>query len=142
MAASERAVELARATAEAAHDKVAQSVLAIDVSGQLALTDAFVIVSADNERQVAAVVDGIEEKLLTLGAKPLRREGRSGDRWILLDFGDIVVHVQHEEEREFYALERLWRDCPVIPLPDAAPTTDAQPADTAPATDAAPADPA
>ena len=137
MAASERAVELARATAEAAHDKVAQSVLAIDVSGQLALTDAFVIVSADNERQVAAVVDGIEEKLLTLGAKPLRREGRSGDRWILLDFGDIVVHVQHEEEREFYALERLWRDCPVIPLPDAATPADAQPI-----TDAAPADPA
>ena len=120
MVASERAVELARATAEAAHDKVAQSVLAIDVSDQLALTDAFVIVSADNERQLSAIVDGIEEQLLALGAKPLRREGRAGDRWILLDFGDIVVHVQHEEEREFYSLERLWRDCPTIALPEPA----------------------
>lgn len=119
MAATQRSIDLARAAAEAAYDKLASSVIAIDVSDQLALTDVFVVAAADNERQVASVVDAIEERLLQDKAKPIRREGRAGDRWILLDFGDIVVHVQHEEEREFYALDRLWRDCPLVELPDA-----------------------
>ncbi len=116
MAATQQAVELARTAAAAADEKLASSVLAIDVSDQLALTDIFVIVAANNERQVGAIVDGVIEKLHTVGVKPIRREGQREDRWVLLDFGDIVVHVQHEEEREFYALDRLWRDCPVVEL--------------------------
>lgn len=116
MAATQQAVELARTAAAAADEKLASSVVAIDVSDQLALTDIFVIVAASNERQVGAIVDGVIEKLHTVGVKPIRREGQREDRWVLLDFGDIVVHVQHEEEREFYALDRLWRDCPVVEL--------------------------
>ncbi|MBO1756030.1 ribosome silencing factor [Allobranchiibius sp. CTAmp26] len=116
MAATQQAVDLARAAAAAADDKLATSVIAIDVSDQLALTDIFVVAAAGNERQIAAIVDGVLERLHTLGVKPIRREGQREDRWVLLDFGDIVVHVQHEEERDFYALDRLWRDCPVIEL--------------------------
>lgn len=116
MAATARAKDLARAAAAAAAEKVATSVVAIDVSDQLALTDVFVITSASNERQVAAIVDAVEERLLELQAKPVRREGAREGRWVLLDFGDIVVHVQHDDERDFYALERLWRDCPTLDL--------------------------
>ncbi len=119
MPASERATELALAAAQAAADKLASDVLLLDVSEQLVITDVFLLASAPNDRQVVAVVDHIEEKLRELGAKPLRREGEKEGRWVLLDFGDIVIHVQHQEERVFYALERLWKDCPVIPFVDA-----------------------
>mgnify|MGYP006277076641 CR=1 FL=1 len=118
MTASPEAVALAIAAAEAASDKVAEDIVAIDVSEQLVITDVFLLCSAANERQVRAVVDGIEERLHGLGAKPLRREGEQEGRWVLLDFGDIVVHVQLAEERIHYAIERLWKDCPVIALPD------------------------
>lgn len=119
MSASDRALDLARAAALAAADKLATNVVALDVSDHLVITDVFVIASAPSERQVQAVVDGVEEKLLVdLKAKPVRREGQRGGRWVLLDFGEVVVHVQHEEDRSFYALERLWRDCPVVELPD------------------------
>ena len=91
--------------------------MAFDVSEQLAITDAFLLASATNDRQVKAIVDEIEDKLREAGAKPIRREGERDGRWVLIDYGDIVVHVQHEEERQFYALERLWRDCPLIELP-------------------------
>jgi len=114
--ASSRALSLAKTAAAAAQDKVAHDVIALDVSGHLALTDIFVIASADSERQVGAVVDEIEDRLRDAGARPLRREGQREGRWVLIDFGDIVVHVQHEEEREFYQLERLWKDCPAIDL--------------------------
>ena len=114
MSASTRAVDLARAAGAAAEDKLASRVVAIDVSGQLALTDVFVIASAANDRQVKAVVDAVEERLHSLGVRPVRREGERDGRWVLLDFGDIVVHVQHDDEREFYALERLWKDCPTV----------------------------
>jgi ribosome-associated protein len=117
MPASERAIELLTAAAEAAHDKKAENVLAFDVSEQLAITDAFLLASATNDRQVKAIVDEIEDKLREIGAKPIRREGERDGRWVLIDYGDVVVHVQHEEERQFYSLERLWRDCPVIALP-------------------------
>jgi ribosome-associated protein len=117
MTASQRAVELLTAAAEAAHDKKAENVIAFDVSEQLAITDAFLIASATNDRQVRAIVDAIEEKLRTLDAKPVRREGEREGRWVLLDYLDVVIHVQHDEERTFYSLERLWRDCPLIPLP-------------------------
>ena len=117
MSADARAVELTRAAAVAARDKLAQDVLAFDVSEQLALTDVFLLCSASNDRQVKAVQDAVEERLLELGAKPVRREGEREGRWVLLDFSDIVVHIQHAEERVYYALERLWSDCPVIDLP-------------------------
>jgi ribosome-associated protein len=116
--ASPRAVELATQAALAAADKLATDVLAIDVSEQLVITDVFVLAAAPNDRQVRAIVDAIEERLLKVGAKPIRREGEREGRWVLLDFGEIVVHVQHAEEREYYALERLWRDCPTLPLPE------------------------
>jgi ribosome-associated protein len=114
--ATPRALTLARVAALAAEDKIAQDVLAIDVSDQLALTDVFVIASASNERQVEAIVDEVEDKLREQGCRPIRREGEREGRWVLLDFGDIVVHVQHAEEREFYQLERLWKDCPAVDL--------------------------
>ena len=118
MTATEHATELVRLAALAAVDKLGRDVIAFDVSEQLAITDAFVLATGGNERQVRAIVDEIEDKLREAGAKPLRREGLREGRWVLLDFGDLVVHVQHAEDREFYALERLWRDCPVIELPD------------------------
>ena len=91
--------------------------MAFDVSDQLAITDAFLLASASNDRQVKSIVDEVEDKLREFGAKPIRREGERDGRWVLIDYGDVVVHVQHEEERQFYALERLWRDCPLIELP-------------------------
>jgi ribosome-associated protein len=115
--ATEHAVELVNVAALAAADKLAQHIVAFDVSEQLAITDAFILCSAPNDRQVGAIVEEIEDKLGDVGVKPLRREGHREGRWVLLDYGDIVVHVQHEEERMFYALERLWRDCPALPLP-------------------------
>jgi ribosome-associated protein len=117
MTATERAVELVGTAARAAAEKLATDIIAFDVSDQLAITDAFVIASGSNDRQVKAIVDEVEDKLREIGAKPIRREGERDGRWVLIDYGDIVVHVQHEEEREFYALERLWRDCPTIELP-------------------------
>ena len=117
MPATERSLDLAKTAARAADDKLATTVAGIDVSEQLALTDVFVIVSASTDRQVGAIVDEVEDKLREKGAKPIRREGERDGRWVLIDYGEIVVHVQHEEERQFYALERLWRDCPIIELP-------------------------
>ena len=118
MTATDHAVELIRAAAQAASDKQAENIMAFDVSEQLVITDAFVLASAGNDRQVKAIVDAIEDALREIGAKPLRREGERDGRWVLIDYAEIVVHVQHEEERSFYALERLWRDCPTIALPD------------------------
>ena len=117
MPASDRALQLTYAAARAAADRKAEEIIALDVSAQLVLTDVFLIASGTNERQVGAIVDAVEEALFKLGAKPLRREGKSQGRWVLIDFGDIVVHVQHAEDRVYYALERLWKDCPVIDLP-------------------------
>jgi ribosome-associated protein len=114
---SPRAAELAVAAAEAAADKLADDILAFDVSEQLVITDVFVLCSASNDRQVKAVVEGIEERLRSLGAKPVRREGEREGRWVLLDYIDIIVHVQHAEERVYYSLERIWKDCPTVELP-------------------------
>lgn len=117
MSATEQAIELARTAAKAAADKLAENIVAVDVSERLAITDIFVIASAESERQVNAVVDNVEDELIVqLDRRPVRREGRSEGRWVLLDFGDVVVHVMHDEDRAFYALERLWKDCPVIDL--------------------------
>ena len=116
MTATEHALDIARIAARAAVDKKALDPVAFDVSERLAITDIFLIVAATNERQVGAVVDGIEEALLKAGVKTVRREGDREKRWVLLDFLDVVVHVQHTEERALYALERLWKDCPRLDL--------------------------
>ncbi|MDQ4085621.1 MAG: ribosome silencing factor [Actinomycetota bacterium] len=118
MAATDHALTLIRIAAEAASDKLAGDIVAFDVSEQLVITDAFLVCSAPNDRQVKAIVDEVEDRLLRMGAKPVRREGERDGRWVLLDYTDVVVHVQHEDERAFYALERLWRDCPLIALPE------------------------
>ncbi|KPC94145.1 ribosome-associated protein IOJAP [Streptomyces sp. NRRL F-6602] len=124
MTATDRSVELINVAAQAAADKLAHDIVAYDVSDVLAITDAFLLASAPNDRQVKGIVDEIEERLLKeLGAKPARREGEREGRWVLLDYVDIVVHVQHSEERVFYALERLWKDCPELELPEDARAT-------------------
>ena len=112
-------MELAIAAAEAASDKLADDILAFDVSDQLFITDIFVLCSASNDRQVKAVVDEIEHRLKQLGERVVRREGEREGRWVLLDYAEIVVHVQHAEDRMFYSLERLWKDCPSVELPEA-----------------------
>jgi ribosome-associated protein len=112
--ATEFARELAIVAAHGAADKLGQNIVIIDVSDRLAITDIFVIASGNSDRQVQAIVDSVEEKMRAVGAKPARREGERDGRWVLLDFIDVVVHVQHNEERAFYALERLWRDCPTF----------------------------
>ncbi|MBY6349690.1 ribosome silencing factor [Rhodococcoides corynebacterioides] len=114
MSATSDAVAIATVAARAADDKLAADVMVIDVSEQLVITDCFVIASAPNERQVNAIVENIEEKLREAGHQPVRREGTREGRWALLDYVDVVVHVLHNDERHFYALERLWKDCPVL----------------------------
>ncbi|WP_242895320.1 ribosome silencing factor [Actinomadura litoris] len=127
MTASDRAATLVRIAAEAAGDKLADDILAYDVSEQLVITDAFLLCSAPNDRQVRAIVDEIEKRLRDeAGAKPVRREGEREGRWVLLDYADIIVHIQHEEDRLFYALERLWKDCPLIGLPESVTAHQAQ----------------
>ena len=121
MPASERALELVVQAAAAAVDRLATDVVALDVSDQLYITDAFLLASAPNERQVESIVEAVEERLRRDGVKPVRREGEREGRWVLLDFIDVVIHVQHAEEREYYSLERLWKDCPPIELPVAVP---------------------
>ncbi len=117
MSAPEESIELARVAGQAAADKLAGDVIALDVSEQLVITDVFLVCSGTSERQVAGIVDGIEKDMLEkLRRKPVRREGERDARWVLLDYSDIVIHVQHAEDRAFYALERLWRDAPVIDL--------------------------
>ena len=117
MTATDQAVRLAEAAARAAAARKAEEIIAIDVSERLILTDVFLIASGTNERQVSAIVDAVEEAMHAAGQRSVRREGVSAARWVLLDYGEIVVHIQHAEDRVFYALERLWRDCPVIELP-------------------------
>jgi ribosome-associated protein len=117
--ASPRALELAYAAAEAASEKLAEDIVALDVSETLVITDVFLLCSASSDRQVRAIVDGIEARLDEMDVDPIRREGEREGRWVLLDYLDIVVHVQHSDERSYYGLERLWKDGARIPLPDA-----------------------
>jgi len=115
--ATPRAIELVETAALAAADKLADGIIAYDVSDQLVITDAFLLCSASNDRQVKSIVDEIELRMKQAGAELVRREGEREGRWVLLDYLEVVVHVQHADERSFYALERIWKDCPVIPLP-------------------------
>jgi len=116
MTASENTVHLVQVAAAAADAKGGTDPVAFDVSEPLPLVDAFLLVTGNSERNVAAIADEIEDAMHDEGVKRLRREGRQESRWVLLDFGDLVVHVFHEDERTFYGLERLWKDCPVIPV--------------------------
>lgn len=123
MSATPDAIELARIAAHAAAERKAEQIIAIDVSERLALTDVFLIVSGANDRQVRSIVDAVDEAMFKAGAKRKMREGFDEARWVLVDYGDVVVHVQQTEDREFYSLERLWRDCPLIGLPTDAPAS-------------------
>jgi ribosome-associated protein len=116
--ATPRAVELVETAALAAADKLADGIIAYDVSDQLVITDAFVLCSASNDRQVRSIVDEIELRMRQAGAGLVRREGDREGRWVLLDYLEVVIHVQHADERSFYSLERIWKDCPQIPLPE------------------------
>jgi ribosome-associated protein len=118
--ATPRAIELTETAALAAAEKLANDIVAYDVSDQLAITDAFLLCSGANDRQVRSIIDEVELRLKQAGATLVRREGENEGRWVLLDYNDIVVHVQSKEERAFYALERIWKDCPAIPLPEGA----------------------
>lgn len=116
MTASTRAIELATLAGQAAADKLGTQIVAIDVSEKFPLADIFLIITAANDRQVRSIVDAVLEKLAELGIKSVHQEGVAEGRWALLDFNDVLVHIQHSEERVFYDLERLWRDCPTINL--------------------------
>jgi ribosome-associated protein len=107
-------LDLALAAAAAASDKQARDVVVLDVSEPLVICDYFVICSGSNDRQVRAIAEEVERACRAEGTRPLRREGEREAQWILLDFIDVVVHVFHQEEREYYDLERLWRDAPVV----------------------------
>lgn len=121
MTAAAHTRELVQIAAAAAESKGAEDLLAFDVSEPLPLVDVFLLATGSSERNVAAIADAVEEAMLEQGVKRLRREGRQESRWVLLDFGDLVVHVFHEQERVFYGLERLWKDCPIVPIESTAP---------------------
>lgn len=114
MTAPQISIDRAKVAAKAADEKLGKNIAVIDVSGVMAITDVFVIVSADNERQVAAIVQEVEDDLTEQGVEPKRREGNRENRWVLLDYGNFVVHIQRDAEREFYGLDRLYADCPAI----------------------------
>ncbi len=118
MPATDHAVALTRTAARAAAEKKAGDIVAIDVSERLVLTDVFLILSGDNDRQVRAIVDAIDEAMLKAGAKRRLREGLEEAHWVLIDYTDVIIHVQQGEDREYYELERLWKDCPPIELPE------------------------
>ncbi|OAN32715.1 ribosome silencing factor RsfS [Plantibacter sp. H53] len=121
MTLSDTTLEAVQLAATAAESKGGEDLVALDVSGPLPFVDAFLLVTGRSERNVVAIAGEVEDRLNASGVKTLRREGKSEGRWILLDFGEVVVHVFHEEERMYYSLERLWKDCPVIPLVSSAP---------------------
>ena len=114
MTAPQISIDRAKVAAKAADEKLGKNIAVIDVAGVMAITDVFVIVSADNERQVAAIVQEVEDDLTEQGVEPKRREGNRENRWVLLDYGNFVVHIQRDAEREFYGLDRLYADCPAI----------------------------
>ena len=116
MTATDNGRRMLQIAAYAAEKLGGEDLVALDVSEPLPLVDVFLLVTGRSERNVAAIADEVEDRLLEAGHKRLRREGRQEARWVLLDFGDLVVHVFHPEERTYYGLERLWKDCPTVPF--------------------------
>jgi ribosome-associated protein len=116
MTASDQALDSLAIAARAADSKGGEDLVALDVSEPLPFADLFLIVTGNSERNVVAIADEVEDALSESGVKLLRREGHDAGRWVLLDFSDLVVHVFHREERLYYGLERLWLDCPVVPV--------------------------
>ena len=114
MPASKSVTELTQVAARAIADKFGTEMIAIDLSDQMVLSEVFLIATGANIRQVDAIADEVEEKLRLIGEKPARREGT--DEWILLDYSDLVVHIQSAELRRYYMLDRHWNDCPTIEL--------------------------
>lgn len=109
---------LAVSAARAAAEKQASRIVVMDVRELIVITDYFVVASGSSDRQIRTIVEEIERALAALGRKPIRREGEGEAAWILLDFFDIVVHVFSDEQRDYYDLERLWRDAPVVEWED------------------------
>ncbi len=115
MALKAETVELTKLAVAAADDKLAKDIVALDLSNQGILADVFLIVTGANDPQLEAISDEIQRQLQKVGERPIRREGIGGSsQWILLDYGDLIVHIQHPEVRSYYALERLWSDCPKL----------------------------
>ena len=114
MPASQSVIAHTQIAAQAAADKFGTELVALDLSEQAVLSEVFLIVTAQNVRQVSAISDWVEEKLRLAGDKPLRRE--ISEEWALLEYSDLVVHIQSKNLRSYYMIDRLWNDCPVIPL--------------------------
>ena len=114
MAASEQVRALTQKAAEAINEKLDQDIVAMDMTDQMLLSEVFLIATAANERQVDAIADEVFKKLAEIGEKPIRKEGKG--QWVLLDYSDLVVHIQSQELRSYYMLDRLWNDCPRLPL--------------------------
>ncbi len=114
MAASKQVKDLAQLAAEAMSEKLGTDIIALDMTDQMLLSEVFLIATAQNEQQVDAIADEVFRKLAEIGEKPIRREGKGA--WILLDYSDLVVHIQNTELRNYYMLDRLWNDCPRIEL--------------------------
>lgn len=118
MALSTQTIKAAAVAARAADEKSGSDIVAMDLSNQLILSDVFLLVSGANDRQLKAISDEIERQLSFVGEKVIHREGgRDSSQWLLLDYGDLIVHIQSKEMRTYYALDRLWGDCPIITLP-------------------------
>ena len=114
MSASKEAIAITQIAAHAIIEKLGHDLVAIDMSDQLVLCEVFLIASGQNTPQINAIADEVERKLHEAGEKPARRE--NGPEWILIDYSDLVVHIQTNELRRYYMLDRLWNDCPLIPL--------------------------
>ena len=114
MPASKSVLELTQIAARAAADKFGDEMVAVDLSDQMVLSEVFLLITGQNKPMLQSIADEVEEKLRQVGEKPARREGT--DEWILLDYSDLVVHIQSKELRGYYMLDRLWNDCPIIEL--------------------------
>ena len=114
MPASKSVIDLTQVAARAIAEKLGTDMIALDLSDQLVLSEVFLIATGGNVRQVDSIADFVEEKLREIGEKPARREGT--EEWVLLDYSDLVVHIQSTALRNYYMLDRLWNDCPRIEL--------------------------
>jgi len=114
MPASKSVTHLTQVAARAVAEKLGTDMIALDLSDQMVLSEVFLIATGGNVRQVDSIADFVEEKLREIGEKPARREGT--EEWVLLDYSDLVVHIQSTTLRNYYMLDRLWNDCPKIEL--------------------------